>query len=248
MKLQIASDLHLEYAPEWELPAGNADVLVLAGDVAIQTHGLAAFRDRARQQPVLYVPGNHEYYCGHFGRTAAVLRARARQWGLFLLDGDAVVLGGVRFLGATLWTDFALFGAADRPAAQRRAQAVIPDYHVISTDDGWLAPERTWALHRAAVAWLRGRLAEPFAGPTVVITHHAPHPGSLHPRFARHPLSPAFVSDLEVLLGPARLWIHGHTHDAFDYVVADTRILCNPRGYDPFALNPAFDPALVVAV
>ena len=248
MKLQIASDLHLEYAPDWELPAGDADVLVLAGDVGTQTLGLDAFRARARQQPVLYVPGNHEYYCGNFRRTAAALRDRARQWGLLLLDGDAVVLDGVRFLGATLWTDFALFGPAQRPEALRRAQAVIPDYHVISTDEGWLTPERIWALHRAAVAWLRDRLAEPFAGPTVVITHHAPHPGSLHPRFARHPLSPAFVSDLEALLGGAQLWIHGHTHDAFDYPVADTRIVCNPRGYDPFALNPGFNPALVVAV
>ena len=248
MKLQIASDLHLEYAPDWELPAGDADVLVLAGDVGIQTHGLAAFRDRARQQPVLYVPGNHEYYCGQLGRTAAALRARVRQWGLFLLDGDAVVLGGVRFLGATLWTDFALFGPAYRPEALRQAHAAMPDYHVISEDAGWLAPERTWAWHRAAVAWLREQLAAPFAGPTVVITHHAPHPGSLHPRFARHPLSPAFVSDLEDLLGGARLWIHGHTHDAFDYVVAGTRVLCNPRGYDPFELNPAFNPTLVVEV
>ena len=248
MKLQIASDLHLEYAPEWELPAGNADVLVLAGDVGTHALGLEAFRDRARRQPILYVPGNHEYYCGHFTRVGEALRARARQLGLYLLDGDAVVLGGVRFLGATLWTDFELFGCAYRPEAMRRAHGAIPDYHVISADDGWLVPEQTWAWHRAAVAWLRDRLAEPWAGPTVVITHHAPHPGSLHPRFARHPLSPAFVSNLENLLGPARLWIHGHTHDSFDYVVADTRILCNPRGYDPFELNPDFNPALVVEV
>jgi hypothetical protein len=61
-------------------------------------------------------------------------------------------------------------------------------------------------------------------------------------------LSPVFVSDLEALLGPARLWIHGHTHDSFDYRVADTRIACNPRGYAPFALNPDFNSALVVAV
>ena len=169
MKLQIASDLHLEYDPDWELPAGDADVLVLAGDVGTHTLGLDAFRARARQQPVLYVPGNHEYYCGNFNRTAAALRDRARQWGLLLLDGDAVVLDGVRFLGATLWTDFALFGPAQRPEALRQAHGAMPDYHVISEDAGWLAPERTWALHRAAVAWLRDRLAEPFAGPTVVV-------------------------------------------------------------------------------
>ncbi|MFZ1641033.1 MAG: hypothetical protein WAV07_06250 [Candidatus Contendobacter sp.] len=61
-------------------------------------------------------------------------------------------------------------------------------------------------------------------------------------------MSPAFVSNLEDLLGPARLWIHGHTHDTFDYLVADTQVLCNPRGYAPFELNPAFNPALVIEV
>ncbi len=248
MKLQIASDLHLEYAPDWELPASDADVLVLAGDVGTHTLGLEAFRARAHHQPILYVPGNHEYYCGNRRWVADAMRAHARQLGLYVLDGDAVVLGGVRFLGVTLWTDFALFGPAQRPEAMRRAHSLIPDYHVISEDDGWLAPERTWAMHRAAVGWLRDRLAEPFAGPTVVITHHAPHPGSLHPRFARHPLSPAFVSNLADLMEPARLWIHGHTHDTFDYLVADTQVLCNPRGYAPFELNPTFNPALVVTV
>ncbi len=249
MKLQIASDLHLEYAPAWELPRGDADVLVLAGDVGTGTLGLESFHDRARGQPVLYVPGNHEYYCGNRTRVADAMRARARRLGLHFLDCDAVVLEGVRFLGATLWTDFELFGSPRRAEAMLQARRKMPDYHVISEDDiGWLTPERTWTLHRAAVDWLRARLAEPFAGPTVVITHHAPHRGSLHPRFAGNPLSPAFVSNLEDLLGPARLWIHGHTHDSFDYVVANTRILCNPRGYDPFELNPGFDPVFVVDV
>jgi calcineurin-like phosphoesterase family protein len=64
----------------------------------------------------------------------------------------------------------------------------------------------------------------------VVITHHAPHPGSIAPKFATHPLNPAFVSNLEHLMGRAQLWIHGHTHRAFDYTVRGTRVVCNPRG------------------
>ena len=69
------------------------------------------------------------------------------------------------------------------------------------------------------------------AGTTVVVTHHVPHPASIAPRFTDHPLNPAFVSNLEDLMGHARLWIHGHTHHAFDYTVRGTRVLSNPRGY-----------------
>ena len=95
-------------------------------------------------------------------------------------------------------------------------------------------------------------LATPHAGPTVVITHHAPSRKSIHPRFERSLVNPCFVSDAERLLDGTRagLWIHGHTHDSFDYVVNGTRVLCNPRGYAKNGVNEndRFDPDLVVEV
>ena len=100
---------------------------------------------------------------------------------------------------------------------------------------------------------LRAALAEPFDGPTVVITHHAPTLNSIHPRFAGSPLNGLFVTDAQDLVAAsgARLWIHGHTHDSFDYQVQCTRVLCNPRGYVNWSgktENNAFDPALVIDV
>lgn len=102
-------------------------------------------------------------------------------------------------------------------------------------------------------------LHEPFDGRTVVVTHHAPHPDSVHPRFAGNLLNPAFASDLSALMGPADLWIHGHVHDSFDYQVNGTRVIANPRGYalnrqsvqSPEQLeweNPLFDPRLVIEI
>ncbi|HEX2198141.1 MAG TPA: metallophosphoesterase, partial [Burkholderiales bacterium] len=82
-------------------------------------------------------------------------------------------------------------------------------------------PEDSAALFARNAAWLERKLAEPHAGPTVVITHHAPSPGSIHPRFAGSLLNACFVSDAEHLLEGSRcqLWVHGHTHDSFDYRV-----------------------------
>jgi hypothetical protein len=86
----------------------------------------------------------------------------------------------------------------------------------------------------------------------VVVTHHAPSRQSIHPRFAGSPLNACFVSDAERLMGVERvvLWIHGHTHDSFDYTVGGTRVLCNPRGYAKNGVNEnaAFEAGLVVQV
>ena len=94
--------------------------------------------------------------------------------------------------------------------------------------------------------------ARPHAGPTVAITHHAPSRGSIHPRFADSLLNACFVSAAERLVDGRRasLWIHGHTHDSFDYRLNGARVLCNPRGYAKNGVNenPLFDANLVAVV
>jgi len=83
----------------------------------------------------------------------------------------------------------------------------------------------------------------------VVVTHHLPHRQSIHSKWEGDPLNPGFASDLSRLVRPpVRLWVHGHTHESFDYQVNGTRVICNPRGYVPMQPNTAFDPKLVVEV
>lgn len=91
-------------------------------------------------------------------------------------------------------------------------------------------------------------MAKHFAGATVVVTHHAPHPGSIAPRYQRDLLTGAFASDCEdlILAGQPTLWIHGHMHHSADYRIGATRVLCNPHGYG--RENPAFNSALIVEV
>ncbi|SDM31544.1 Calcineurin-like phosphoesterase [Oryzisolibacter propanilivorax] len=259
MRLHILSDLHLS-VQGLEHPHTDADVVVLAGDIARP----AAAIDWARGlgKPVLYVPGNHEFYGSSLGRTRALLHALSAGTPVQVLDNRSTVLGGARFVGSTLWTDFCAAGLGPaRDEALAQAQRFMRDFSRIQDDgapaqeDGTPAlftPEASAALFAANAQWLRQACAEPFDGPTVVVTHHAPSLRSIHPRFAGSPLNACFVSDAEALVADcgAPLWIHGHTHDSFDYRVGGTRVLCNPRGYAPGGVieNAQFDPCLAVDV
>ena len=268
MRIRILSDLHLEFSgfhPPLELPQTDAEIVVLAGDIDNGTRAIDWAEQRFGHCAVLYVPGNHEYYDAEFSAVAAALRSRAAASpNVRLLDNDETVVGGVRFIGSTLWTDFELFGRHSMDAAIAESLRYVVDFRAIRWNAASLfTPGQSIELHREAVAFLEGRLTKPFDGRTVVITHHGPHPGSVHPRWASNLTSAAFVSDLTRLLGKADLWIHGHTHDSFDYAVKGTRVIANPMGYRtshwlhdrnpeiPVSVtyeNARFDPRLTVAI
>jgi predicted phosphodiesterase len=251
MKLNVLSDLHLGQSG-LALPANDADVVILAGDIARPTEAVA-WASRLGK-PVLYVPGNHEFYGHSVGGALALLRRLCQGTGVQLLDDRETVLAGVRFLGSTLWTDFLLFGNGEaRARAAREATGRMRDFSRIFLDEAMehpLTPMHSAALFQQHAAWLASRLSQPHDGSTVVITHHAPSRRSIHPRFEGSLLNACFVSDLDQLIDGSRvqLWIHGHTHDSFDYRLNGTRIVCNPRGYarDGVNENADFDPDFMV--
>lgn len=253
MKLHILSDLHLSLGA-LEVPRNDADAVVLAGDVARPKEAVAWARLLAK--PVFYVAGNHEFYGGSIPGTMAELKRLCAGTNVRVLDNDEAVFAGVRFLGTTLWTDFMLVGTGDeRTAAVQEALELMRDFSRIRLcegDERLFTPADCAALFDTQAGWLERKLSEPYAGPTVVITHHAPSPKSIHPRFADSLLNACFVSDAERLVDGerARLWIHGHTHDSFDYVLNGTRVVCNPRGYARNGVNenPRFDASLVIEV
>lgn len=261
MRLWVISDLHYELQEPIALPRPDADVCVLAGDIArpLWESVVWAANNIMPRMPVVLVPGNHEFY--RFS-VAGALKAGtfvAGQRKVHLLNDSSVVLGGVRFVGGTLWTDYALY-AAESPGRQRDmdimnamriANGLLTDHAVVRRDDvsGKLwQPDDALAAHRVTVAYLDRVLAQTFDGPTVVVTHHAPHPKSVAQRYVGHRLTPAFASDLTWLIERHQpdLWVHGHVHNSADYHVGRTRVVCNPRGYG--AENPDFDPSLMVKV
>ena len=180
--------------------------------------------------PVLYVHGNHESYGRNLDDTLDdILAACALAKNVHFLDCGEYIHGSVRFLGATMWTDFCLFGDDTRAAAMRAADTA--GYH---------------ALHKS---WLGKNLDEPFDGKTVVITHMAPSMQSVVGQYAGDLVSAAYASRLDELALKADLWVHGHMHDSFDYRIGTCRVVTNPCGYirrDGSAENENFNAHFVI--
>jgi predicted phosphodiesterase len=250
--LNILSDLHL-IRGALKLPENHADLVILAGDIARPKEAVSWASGFAK--PVLYVPGNHEFYGGSIAGTVKELRQLCAATNIHVLDNNQIIVDGVRFLGTTLWTDF-IFGTGEqRSAAIEEAQRFMYDFRKIRAGEASetsFTPADSATLFKLHAGWLETKLAEPFSGPTVVITHHAPSRKSIHPRFANSLLNACFVSDAERLADGTRacLWVHGHTHDSFDYVLNGTRVVCNPRGYakDGVNENPQFDANFLVEI
>lgn len=253
MKLHILSDLHLEFS-RFDPIETDADVVVLAGDIAKGAHGIGWARAQWPGKPIIYVPGNHEFYGRQRLEVLAEMRIAARECGVHLLDNDEVIIdgprGSVRFLGATLWTDFDLHGEEAKLLAMHEGQRGLTDFRVIHDGErGHFSPERSIELHKQNLAWLEARLVESFEGKTVVVTHHLPSMRSVAERYRTELLSACFASNLDHLFGRMDLWIHGHTHDSFDYVSNGTHVICNPRGYETYSggiENVDFQPGRVV--
>jgi hypothetical protein len=250
VRLHVLSDLHLERAP-FSLPGAQADVLVLAGDIGRGAYGVEWARARAGGRAVVYVAGNHEFYGERLPALLDELRAAAAASAVHVLERGELVLQGVRFLGATLWSDFDFDGAARRAESMQACARVVNDFRHIGygADAERFSPQLARAVHLASRRWLAERLAASHDGPTVVVTHHLPVILRRPAQPLMRALAGAFASDLSELMGAERavLWVCGHVHRALDARVSGTRVLSNPRGY-PREQVAGFDPALVVEV
>lgn len=256
MRLQVFSDVHFDVAAAFEPElADDIGAVVVAGDVCQGIErGMIWLRERlGTGVPIIMVAGNHEFYRSVRGDERRAGSRAAVRHNVHFLDDASVVLGGVRFVGSTLWSSFDLFGEGMRETAMAAAERMMLDHHLIVED---AASQRVFSAedarrqHIRSCAYLDRTLASPCDGPTVVVTHHGPHANSVAAKYRHDRLTPAFVSDLSGLIErhqPA-LWVHGHTHASFDYRVGGTRVLCNPHGYGFGRENPKFKPRMVVEV
>ncbi len=250
MRIQYISDLHLEFN-RTDIALGRAaHVLVLAGDIGDpMSKTYSEFlswcaRDWAH---VIVVAGNHELYNRQppsawkwsqpdtVATRIAACRAAAAGAGpnVHFLERDSVVIGGVRFLGCTLWSDV----SGEEEMVERR----LSDYSAITVDGQVsVVAAQTLEWHLRDRAWLEAELAAGAEGePVVVVTHHLPTYSLIAPRYLGSPLNVAFASHLDDVLvrPPVRAWICGHSHTAGRVEVNGVRCLLNPVGY-PYPLEP----------
>ncbi len=236
MRLAIYSDLHLEFIPLGDRPApplpDDADVVVLAGDIHQGILGLQWAKYEWPGLPIVFVPGNHEFYGAHLFEALAEMRQVAERLGIHLLANNVATLGDVRFLGTPLWTDFSLAGTPHDSALDARCD--ISDFRRIRENNGCLTTNTMAQLNREARAFLREELQKPWAGKTVVVTHWLPHPDCIAPQFRESELSPYFCCDCSDLLNDFNIdvWAYGHSHGSRDFVhPSGCRIISNQRGY-----------------
>lgn len=248
MRLHILSDLHLEFAP-FQPPDTGADVIILAGDVHPGKQGLAWILKTFPRTPVLYVLGNHEFYGQTIPKLTRQLKEAAQGTQVHPLENDRIEIGGVIFLGATLWTDFALNG--NRMQAELTAASGMTDFRRVRLEPSYrrFRPSDARGLHAQSRAWLEAQTQAAPSRKVVVITHHAPSPRSLGGTASEDSLNPAYATNLEPFIAGSgvRLWVHGHIHRRSDYSVASTRVVANPRGY-PDERNTGFDPGFTIEI
>ena len=275
MRIQLFSDLHLERYPDFQpLIFPDTDVVVLAGDIgsyqagsrlATEDFGLQRFsplRPGASTATVLFVPGNHEFDALEFEATAARLRDTCARLGIVWLDRETVVIGQVRFIGSTLWSDFEALAVQESDPAKRqkalekafRAANYYLSKNTTLREGVPVLAEGIRAMALECQAWLRTALAAPFVGSTVVVTHFAPSLLSADPRYGLTAGTAGFCNSLDALFPHADVWMHGHLHCVNDYMTEGStdgrawrcRVVANPLGYLSKGEQEVFRPHLVI--
>lgn len=215
------------------------------------------FQNCSDQFPhVLYVVGNHEHYHGDFKTTIPDLKKRLEYLeNLHILDREIFELNDTVFVGGTLWTDmnkedpltlhaisrmmndFRCVDNSNRVVNYKTFDDVEnPDKPTFRTRPAVFCPEDAVEDHKKMLGYIKHIYTDmPPWKQMVVVGHHTPSHTSCHPRYKDDQLmNGGYHSDLSefIMDRPGiKLWTHGHTHELFDYMIGDTRVVCNPRGY-----------------
>jgi Icc-related predicted phosphoesterase len=246
MKIQVLSDMHIEFWKEDRLPEVVGDVLVLPGDICAAAAGKAFkfFKQwlSTITVPVIYVFGNHEYYGSNFDEVPWVIKDYLKDLNhVHILDADTVEIDGITFIGATLWTKLGI-----------RGELIINQSKMDIGPIQNFTVEKWNKSHQRDSDYIRHVLQNyrSYDHKIVVVTHHSPSYKSVSPRFMGDALNVGFHNSLEHLIidYEPTLWLHGHTHDPLDYMIRDTRIICNPMGYPRENTPPGFDPGKIIDV
>jgi Icc-related predicted phosphoesterase len=252
MKIQLFSDLHNEFIEE-PVITSDADVVVLAGDIHKGTKVIDWIKRNIPNKPVIYVLGNHCLWGGVIPKAYNQRKQEALGSNIHVLEKDYITIDGVNFLGATLWASYELFGHPR--IAGSYCQDILRDHKKIRRLPGYskLRTLDKSIEHLRSIEWLGNKLDGLKGQNNIVITHHAPSIRSIADENKDDLLSADYASKLEDFIQQHEInyWMHGHTHHSSDYMIGNTRVICNPKGYagkSEDGLNQNFNPNFIVEV
>ncbi len=250
MKIQLLSDLHIEFWPTaakfhlamFDSFQTDADVLVLAGDINVgRANTLSTLKEFAkRYKHVIYVMGNHEEYGQEFGAFWDYEKFVSKlPENVYFLDvRDFIIVDGVFFFGSCLYTNF-----GNDPLAENMARYGINDFQRIkgSSTADYIAE------YESAISGIKDcyNLASDYK--KVIVTHFLPAMECISERFhtgGNSGINKYYANNLGNYIAELKdtTWLFGHTHDSIDMFIGDTRMLCNPMGYFGHEMNPNFNP------
>ena len=254
--IMIAQDLHDH--PE---PANTADQLAIANGTGLGRRQMTAqrFRDFFKrcsfQFPhVIYIMGNHEFYNGKFYAGIDYMREECAKYpNVYMLEQDMKIINNVVFVGGTLWTNM---NKRD-PLTMHAIEGMMNDFRIIRNDArnyACMSALDVAIRHDRTLAYIEHIVHEHKNKKCVVVGHHSPSFQSCHPMYGNDTLmNGGYHSDLSEFImdhPQIKLWTHGHTHHPFDYVIGETRIVCNPRGYenDGYSEQTGWDPTKILEI
>lgn len=248
MKIQIISDIHQEFGFN-QFSFDNADIVVFAGDINLGVKGINWMLKEISNKPVIYVLGNHEYYKGSYPKTLLKIKEVGKGTNIHVLENESIEIDGITFHGATLWTDFSIFGNPMKYGII--CQEKMNDYKKIKRDPSYsrLRTIDTFHLHNQSISWLKKSLVKSKTVTNIVVTHHAPSIKSVPSQYEEDPVSSAYASNLEdfIIEQKPQCWIHGHVHTPVRYKINETEVICNPHGYIDEKYN-GYEKELIIEV
>lgn len=240
MLIQPVSDIHTEFHKDKgqkycrKIPVWG-DVLVIAGDFTTISYIYSQTKTLCeRFKHVLYVPGNHEFWTADKERVFHQLDKLASQYDNFhWLYNSHTEIEGVKFFGGTMWFE--------KQKDSQQHEKYWSDFRRIKKLSSWVYKDNED---------FRKMLDREYEPGGIIVTHHLPSKKSIHPMYKGEPTNRWYYTDMDewILDNQPPLWIHGHTHEQFDYMIENTRVVANPRGYDGYEDLRKHNPDLVIEV
>jgi predicted phosphohydrolase len=253
LRIKVESDIHIDF--EGHFPKlDDVDLYILPGDVGEDVRGLRFCKELLIKYPnlnIIHVPGNHEYYRGNkytLEKIDAILSEESfNTLRYHYLQNSSVVLQGIKFIGATLWTDFNNMDPVDMVTAQ----TIMGDFKAIRTKEGGysrLLPNKVVRLHKRSREYIFNEL-ERSEEPCIVVTHHKPY------RSEYNDLAPAYEVDMDESFDNCnnlpKYWFYGHTHKSEVYLCdrfrEEVTFISNCKGY-PFEKSTGFDSDFILDI